>query len=51
MMDEATLFNRLLRAEDELEADKVLKQAGYSLENEQVWRALGDMENNFSTRW
>jgi hypothetical protein len=49
MMDEATLFNRLLRAEDELEADSVLKQAGYSLENEPVWRALGDMENNFST--
>ena len=48
-MDKATLFNRLLRAEGEAEVDKILNQAGYSLDNEPAWRALGDMENNFST--
>lgn len=48
-MDEAVLFNRLLRAEDEAAADRILSQAGYGLDNEPVWRPLGDMENNFST--
>src|ERR1700730_781374 len=48
-MDESTLFNRLLRAEDESEVDRLLKQSGYSLDNEGAWRPLGDMENNFST--
>lgn len=48
-MDNATLFDNLLRAEDEFAVDEILKRAGYSLENERCWRPLGDMENNFST--
>ena len=48
-MDEEILFNRLLRAETEADADSILKQAGYDLGNEKAWRPLGDMENNFST--
>jgi hypothetical protein len=36
-------------AEDEVEVGGVLTKAGYSLENELAWHALGDMENNFST--
>ena len=44
-----TLFEKLLQAEDEATADEILKQAGYGLDNEGAWRALGDMENNFST--
>lgn len=43
------LFERLLHAELEDEVDKILHGAGFSLENESVWRPLGDMENNFST--
>ncbi|PWB81866.1 MAG: hypothetical protein C3F08_00980 [Candidatus Methylomirabilota bacterium] len=48
-MDDATIFERLLRAEDEAVVEEVLKRAGYGLENESVWRPLGGMENNFST--
>jgi hypothetical protein len=48
-MDDFTLFTRLLHAEDESEVDAILKRADYGLDNEDVWRALGDMENNFST--
>jgi hypothetical protein len=48
-MDDATLFEKLLHAEDEATVDEVLKRAGYGLDNEGAWRALGDMENNFST--
>lgn len=48
-MDDLTLFTRLLRAEDESEVDAILKRADYGLENENAWRPLGDMENNFST--
>jgi len=39
----------LLRAEDEEEVDRILNRVGYGLDNEAVWHALGDMENNFST--
>src|SRR5439155_21827945 len=48
-MDDFTLFSRLLRAEDESEVDAILKRADFGLENENAWRPLGDMENNFST--
>src|SRR5205809_8145623 len=48
-MDDATLFNRLLRTEDEGEVDQILQRFGYGLDNEAVWHPLGDMENNFST--
>lgn len=48
-MDDATMFERLIQAEDEAAVEEVLKQVGYGLENESVWRPLGDMENNFST--
>ncbi len=47
-MDDVTLFDRLLRAEDEAEADKILSRAGFGLENEAVWHPLGDMPNNRS---
>ena len=42
-------FEQLLKAESENEVDVILKRAGYGLDNESVWRPLGDMENNFST--
>jgi len=48
-MDDATLFETLLHAEEESEVDVILRAAGYGLENESAWRPLGDMENNFST--
>lgn len=48
-MNEQQLFEALLRAEDEGDVDSILKKAGYGLENEEAWRPLGDMENNFST--
>lgn len=48
-MDEQVLFERLLHAETEADADTVLAQAGFGLDNESVWQPLGGMENNFST--
>lgn len=47
-MDDFTLFDRLLHAEDESKADDILKRVGYGLDNESVWRPLGDMPNNRS---
>jgi len=47
-MDDITLFDRLLHAEDEAEVDKILTRAGYGLDNESVWHPLGDMPNNRS---
>jgi hypothetical protein len=47
-MDEVILFERLLHAEDETEADDILQRAGYGLGNEGAWRPLGDMPNNRS---
>jgi len=47
--EQATLFERLLRAEDESDADEFLRRAGYGLENGNAWFPLGGMENNFST--
>lgn len=49
MSDAQTLFEQLLKAESENEADTILRRAGYGLDNEAAWRPLGDMENNFST--
>lgn len=49
MSDAQTLFEQLLKAEGENEADTILRRAGYGLDNEAAWRPLGDMENNFST--
>jgi hypothetical protein len=49
MTEPSELFERLLHAEMEDEVDKILHDAGFDLGNEFVWRALGDMENNFST--
>ena len=49
MNDVQMLFEQLLKAESENEADAILKRAGYGLDNESAWRPLGDMENNFST--
>ena len=49
MDDAKILFEELLRAENENEADAILDRSGYGLENESAWRPLGDMENNFST--
>lgn len=48
-MDAKELFEQLLQAESEVEADTILRRAGYALDNEPAWRPLGDMENNFST--
>lgn len=48
-MDAHELFERLLHAEVENEADEILRRAGFDLQNESSWRPLGDMENNFST--
>src|SRR5687768_4571670 len=48
-MDAHKLFEQLLHAEDENEANAILERAGYGLDNEAVWRPLGDVENNFST--
>ena len=48
-MDYASLFERLIKSEDEAIVGEILNRAGYGLENEGVWRPLGDMENNFST--
>jgi hypothetical protein len=47
--DQGTLFERLLRAEDEEDVEAILRRAGYGLENEAAWLPLGGMENNFST--
>lgn len=47
-MDYAELFEQLLHAEDEVEADSILSRAGYGLDNEPAWRPLGDMPNNRS---
>src|SRR5574341_1507356 len=47
--DQAVLFERLLRAEDESDVDEFLRRAGYGLENESAWLPLGGVENNFST--
>jgi hypothetical protein len=47
-MDDITLFERLLHAEDEAEVDKILTRGGYGLDNEGVWHPLGDMPNNRS---
>jgi hypothetical protein len=49
MSDAQTLFEQLLKAEGEYDADAILRRAGYGLDNEAAWRPLGDMENNFST--
>lgn len=49
LADDRELFDALLLAEDELDVDRILRRAGYGLENEPAWRPLGDMENNFST--
>src|SRR5262249_39784619 len=48
-MDEQGLFERLLRAETEIDVEAILKKSGYSLDNLEVWQPLGGMENNFST--
>lgn len=49
-MDDANrLFENLRRAETEGEVHDLLRRAGHGLDNEPVWRPLGDMENNFST--
>ncbi len=48
-MNSRELFDRLMHAEHEDEVDQVLTVAGYNLENEAVWKPLGDIENNFST--
>jgi hypothetical protein len=47
-MDAATLFELLLHAEHESQVDDILRSEGYGLENEAVWRPLGDMPNNRS---
>lgn len=47
-MDDLPLFERLLHAEHESEADEILERAGYGLDNESVWHPLGDMPNNRS---
>jgi len=49
MDDAKNLFDALMEAEDEHQADTILQRAGLGLDNEAVWRPLGDMENNFST--
>lgn len=48
-MDSHELFEQLLHAEFEEDVERVLSRAGFDLENESMWRPLGDMENNFST--
>jgi len=48
-MNANDLFESLLHADAEADADSILQHAGFGLENEAVWRPLGDMENNFST--
>ncbi len=48
-MDYGDLFESLIRAEDEAEAERILEAAGCGLGNEGAWRPLGDMENNFAT--
>ncbi|MEX2029666.1 MAG: hypothetical protein WD906_01665 [Anaerolineales bacterium] len=45
-MDTAALFERLLHAEHESQVDEILRREGYGLDNEAVWRPLGDMPNN-----
>jgi hypothetical protein len=46
---EYDLFEQFLFAEDESDIDSLLRREGFGLDNEAVWRQLGDMENNFST--
>lgn len=43
------LFDALIHAEHEDDVDRILEQAGFGLDNEAVWKALGGKENNFST--
>ena len=49
MDDAKELCEQLLKAESENKAAEILQHDGYGLDNESVWRPLGDMENNFST--
>lgn len=47
-MDFAVLFDRLVQAETEDAVEAILANAGYMGDDELMWRALGDFENNFA---
>jgi hypothetical protein len=47
-MENYTLFDLLLRAEDEGEVDQILKSAGYLNDDSNVWLPFGGFEMNFS---
>lgn len=46
---EENLALRLLAADDEDEVDRILIDAGYPLENDELWKPLGNNMGNFST--
>ena len=46
---EEDLALRLLQSDDEDEVDRILADAGYSLDNEAAWKPLGDNMGNFQT--
>src|SRR5271157_4838760 len=48
-MDSFSLFNSLLRAENEDEVEVVLRDAGFLEHDSDYWMPLGQFENNFST--
>ena len=46
---EEDLALRLLQSDDEDEVDRILADAGYSLDNKAAWKPLGDNMGNFQT--
>ena len=46
---EEDLALRLLHSDDEDDVDRILEDVGYSLENEDIWKPLGNNMGNFST--
>lgn len=47
-MNHQTLFDRLLKSDDESEVDSVLQEAGFFSDEPDVWQPFGNYENNFN---
>lgn len=47
-MDPQSLFERLLKAEDETDVDDILAEAGYFNDDKGTWQPFGNYENNFN---
>src|SRR6266542_179192 len=47
-MDNLSLFERLLKAEDETDVNKILEEAGYFTDDPNIWQPFGNYEMNFN---